>query len=214
MSPGFLLNSRSARCDITNTPEPRSRTWLTPSPSQRARSPSREDHRRGRAGHGRLRLHGPVQVGPRPHPGRAQRGPTGGLNRPGFHRDFGVPRGTSESPSNPGRFNSTYVGAYVYAADRPTVLTDPSGECVFNDDPCPGHGLVEWFTDQVSCALSPARCHPLMTPLPKPFKKRSCHRSTPTYTTSCSIEGSWGVCRSSRLCPLPFKECRSEGFHL
>lgn len=39
----------------------------------------------------------------------------------------------------------SYVAAYVYADDRPTVLTDPSGECIFGTNPdgsCRGSSLL------------------------------------------------------------------------
>jgi RHS repeat-associated protein len=70
----------------------------------------------------------------------------------------------SPDPVSP-RTDTSYIGSYVYAANRPTVFTDPSGACVFNDDPCPGHDLVRWFGERLSCAVSISRCS---QPSPQP----------------------------------------------
>lgn len=50
------------------------------------------------------------------------------------------------------------VNMYAYAGQAPTHRRDPSGTCVINDDPCPGNDLVEWFGDQLSCAMHPTQC--------------------------------------------------------
>lgn len=58
--------------------------------------------------------------------------------------DPGTGRFTQPDPVSPA-LTDPYVAAYVYANDRPTLLTDPSGECIFGKNPdgsCRGHSAL------------------------------------------------------------------------